>query len=86
MMLERVYGGGIALFDRVEDCAIPDIDVVLEADIGDNQDHKDDGEYPCQPVTAFSPESLGADPEWSPVSATTSMTGESLTAGLIISQ
>ena len=57
------HGSGIALFDRVEDRAIPDIDAVLEADIGDDQDYKADRKYPCQPVAACSPKSLGADPK-----------------------
>ena len=35
---EIVYGGGIALLDGVEDRAVPDIDAVLKADIGDDQE------------------------------------------------
>jgi hypothetical protein len=57
------HGGGIALFDGVENRAIPDVDAILKADIGDDQDHEPDGKYPRQPVAAFAPKSLGADPE-----------------------
>src|SRR5450759_4427244 len=57
------YCGGIALLNRVEDRAIPYIDAVLEADIGDDHDYKADGKYPRQPVAACSPKALGTDPE-----------------------
>ena len=36
--VEIKNGGGIALLDGVEDRPIPDIDAVLKADIGDDQD------------------------------------------------
>ena len=57
------HGRGIAFLDGVEDRPIPDIDAVLETDIGDDQDHKADGKHPRQPVAASAPKSLGADPE-----------------------
>ena len=37
------HGRGIAFLDGVEDRPIPDIDAVPEANIGDDQDHKADG-------------------------------------------
>jgi hypothetical protein len=33
---EEIYGMGIALLNCVKDCAIPDIDSILEADISDD--------------------------------------------------
>jgi hypothetical protein len=35
----------------------------LEADVGDDQDHKADGKRPRQSVAAGAPKSLGADPK-----------------------
>jgi hypothetical protein len=35
----------------------------LEADVGDDQDHKADGKRPRQSVAAGTPKSLGADPK-----------------------
>src|SRR5581483_8090944 len=55
--------GGIALLDGVEDRAIPDVDAVLEADIGDDQEQQSDREHPCQPVAALAPIPARADPE-----------------------
>ena len=57
------HGGGIALLDGVEDRAIPDIDAVLKADIGDDQDQQPDRKRPGQPVAVLAPIAAGADPE-----------------------
>ena len=35
---EIIHGGGVALLDGVEDRAIPDVDAVLKADIGNDQE------------------------------------------------
>ena len=60
---EIEHGGGIALLDGVEDRAVPDIDAVLEADIGDDQDQQPDRKRPRQPVAASAPIAARADPE-----------------------
>ena len=60
---EIVDGGGIALLDGVEDRAIPDIDAVLKADMGDDQQRQSDRERPGQPVAVAAPKPAGADPE-----------------------
>ena len=60
---EIIHGGGIALLDGVEDRAIPDIDAVLKADIGDDQDQQPDRKQPRQPVAASAPIAARADPE-----------------------
>ena len=60
---EIVHGGGFALLDGVEDRAIPDVDAVLKADIGDDQDQQSDRKQPRQPVAAFAPIAPRADPE-----------------------
>ena len=54
---------GILLLDGVEDRPVPDVDAVLKADIGDDQDQQTDRENPRQPVAAFAPEAARADPE-----------------------
>ena len=60
---EIINGGGIALLDGVEDRAIPDIDAVLKADIGDDQEQQPDRKQPRQPVAASAPIAARADPE-----------------------
>jgi hypothetical protein len=50
-----IHGGGFAFLDGVEDRAIPDVDAVLEADIGDDQEQQPDREQPRQPVAVFAP-------------------------------
>src|SRR4051812_44922029 len=56
-------GGRLALLDRVEDRAIPDIDAVLEADSQDDQHAEADGVEPRQSVAVAAPEAARADPE-----------------------
>ena len=58
-----IHGGGIALLDGVEDRAIPDIDAVLKADMGDDQDQQADRKRPRQPAALLAPVSARADPE-----------------------
>ena len=53
---EIEYGRRIALLDGVEDRAVPDIDAVLEADIGDDQHQQPDREQPRQPVAVLAPD------------------------------
>ncbi len=60
---EIIHGGGIALLDGVEDRAVPDIDAVLKADIGDDQEQQPDREQPGQPVAVPAPIAARADPE-----------------------
>src|SRR5690242_10876720 len=57
------YGPGVALFDGIEDRAIPDIDPVLKTDITDNQNQQRYRKQPGQRVAVFAPKALGADPE-----------------------
>src|SRR6516162_4526701 len=57
------HGCGVALLDRIEDRAIPDIDAILEADRADDEEDEPDGERPCQPVAALAPIAARADPE-----------------------
>src|SRR6185369_17868329 len=60
---EIIHGGGIALLDGVEDGAIPDVDAVLEADIGNDQEQQSERKKPRQPVTVLAPVAARADPE-----------------------
>jgi hypothetical protein len=60
---EIIHGGGIALLDGVEDRAIPDIDAVLKADIGNDQEQQPERKQPRQPVAALAPVAARADPE-----------------------
>ena len=60
---QDIDGVGVALFDGVEDGAVPDIDPVLEADIDADQDQQPDGQRPAELVAVPSPVTAPADPE-----------------------
>lgn len=60
---QEVDGVGVALLDRVEDGAVPDIDPILEDDIDADQDQQPDGQRPGELVTVPSPITAPADPE-----------------------